>query len=132
MQEIDGQLESERKYVERLAVEDFGTTHVGKVSHDDDEEDDDDGQAMMMMKMMMTCTSNYLVCLLQARKYLWNLTEYPETSVWARVSHPSLPPSGAFLSLTICDNVIYEWPLIKIAIIIIIKGRPSPQIWMFF
>ena len=22
---------------------------------------------------------------LQARKYLWNLTEYPETSVWARV-----------------------------------------------
>ena len=50
MQEIDGQLESERKYVERLAVEDFGTTHVGKVFHDDDDdEDDDDGQAMMMM-----------------------------------------------------------------------------------
>jgi len=50
VKEIDGQLESERKYVERLAVEDFGTTHVGK-----------------------------------ARKYLWNLTEYPETSVWARI-----------------------------------------------
>ena len=40
-QEIDGQLESERKYVERLAVEDFGTTHVGKVSDDDDGDDDD-------------------------------------------------------------------------------------------
>ena len=36
LQEIDGQLESERKYVERLAVEDFGSTHVGKVSHYDD------------------------------------------------------------------------------------------------
>ena len=33
VQEIDGQLESERKYVERLAVEDFGSTHVGKVHH---------------------------------------------------------------------------------------------------
>ena len=26
-------MESERKYVERLAVEDFGSTHVGKVRH---------------------------------------------------------------------------------------------------
>ena len=42
MQEIDGQLESERKYVERLAIEDFGSTHVGKVVHDDDDDDDDD------------------------------------------------------------------------------------------
>ena len=41
-QEIDGQLESERKYVERLAVEDFGTTHVGKV------------MMMMMTTMIMT------------------------------------------------------------------------------
>ena len=45
MQEIDGQLESERKYVERLAIEDFGSTHVGKVSHnyDHDDDHDDDG-----------------------------------------------------------------------------------------
>jgi len=49
VKEIDGQLESERKYVERLTVEDFGHSPLGR-----------------------------------ARKYLWNLTEYPETSVWAR------------------------------------------------
>lgn len=48
--EIDGQLESERKYIERLSVEDFGSTPVGKV-----------------------------------RKFLWNLTEYPETSLGARI-----------------------------------------------
>ena len=35
-------MESERKYVERLAVEDFGTTHVGKVSDDSDSDDDND------------------------------------------------------------------------------------------
>ena len=45
-QEIDGQIESERKYIERLTVEDFGPSKVGKV-----------------------------------RKFLWNLTEYPETSL---------------------------------------------------
>ena len=50
MQEIDGQIESERKYIERLTVEDFGPTKVGKI-----------------------------------RKFLWNLTEYPETSLGARV-----------------------------------------------
>ena len=47
-QEIDGQLESERKYVERLAVEDFGTTHVGKVSDDDDYAADDDHMAIII------------------------------------------------------------------------------------
>ena len=52
LQEIEGQLDSERKYVERLAIEDFGTSRMGRV-----------------------------------RKTLWNLTEYPETSVWARVGH---------------------------------------------
>ena len=37
-------MESERKYVERLAVEDFGTTHVGKVIDDDDDNgDNNDG-----------------------------------------------------------------------------------------
>ena len=50
LQEIDGQIESERKYIERLTVEDFGPTKVGKI-----------------------------------RKFLWNLTEYPETSLGARV-----------------------------------------------
>ena len=33
-------MESERKYVERLAVEDFGSTHVGKVVDDHDGNDD--------------------------------------------------------------------------------------------
>ena len=42
LQEIDGQLESERKYVERLAVEDFGSTHVGKVVDDHDGHDGND------------------------------------------------------------------------------------------
>ena len=51
LQEIDGQIESERKYVERITVEDFGVSKQGRI-----------------------------------RKYLWNLTEYPETSVAARVS----------------------------------------------
>ena len=50
-QEIDGQIESERKYIERLTVEDFGQSPVGKT-----------------------------------RKFLWNLTEYPETSLGARVN----------------------------------------------
>ena len=89
-QEIDGQLESERKYVERLAVEDFGTTHVGKVSDDEDNDDycddydaDDDHTTMIKSQNFRLIP---LIILLQARKYLWNLTEYPETSVWARVS----------------------------------------------
>ena len=50
-QEIDGQIESERKYIERLTVEDFGQSPLGKI-----------------------------------RKFLWNLTEYPETSLGARVN----------------------------------------------
>ena len=41
-------MESERKYVERLAVEDFGTTHVGKVSDDDDYAADDDHRAVII------------------------------------------------------------------------------------
>jgi len=48
--EIDGQIESERKYIERLSVEDFGPSKLGKI-----------------------------------RKFLWNLTEYPETSLGARI-----------------------------------------------
>lgn len=48
--EIDGQIESERKYIERLTVEDFGPSKIGR-----------------------------------ARKFLWNLTEYPETSLGARI-----------------------------------------------
>ena len=35
-------MESERKYVERLAVEDFGSTHVGKVVDDHDGHDGND------------------------------------------------------------------------------------------
>ena len=48
--ETEGQQICERKYLERLKNEDFGTTKVGKL-----------------------------------RKYCWNLTEYPETSLAARV-----------------------------------------------
>lgn len=50
VKEIDGQIESERKYVERISVEDFGPSTLGKI-----------------------------------RKYCWNLTEYPETSLAARI-----------------------------------------------
>ena len=49
--EAEGQQISERKYLERLKNEDFGTTKLGKL-----------------------------------RSYCWNLTEYPETSLAARVS----------------------------------------------
>jgi len=49
--EIEGQLESERKYQERLIAEDFGNSTIGKI-----------------------------------RSYLWNLTEYPETSLAARIT----------------------------------------------
>jgi len=50
VKEIDGQIESERKYIERITVEDFGNSKLGKI-----------------------------------RKFLWNLTEYPETSLAARI-----------------------------------------------
>merc|ERR1711892_657975 len=50
VKEIDGQIDSERKYVERINVEDFGDSTQGRI-----------------------------------RKYLWNLTEYPETSLAARI-----------------------------------------------
>ena len=60
-QEIDGQLESERKYVERLAVEDFGTTHVGKVSDDDDGDDDDYAADDDHKSKFLTQTSDHLV-----------------------------------------------------------------------
>ena len=49
-QETEGQQISEKKYLERLKNEDFGSTKIGKL-----------------------------------RKYCWNLTEYPETSLAARV-----------------------------------------------
>ena len=48
--EAEGQQISERKYLERLKNEDFGTTKLGKL-----------------------------------RSYCWNVTEYPETSLAARV-----------------------------------------------
>jgi len=50
-QEIEGQIESERKYNERILAEDFGNTSVGKI-----------------------------------RSFLWNLTEYPETSMAAQIT----------------------------------------------
>ena len=85
-------MESERKYVERLAVEDFGSTHVGKVHHCSRFLD-----FLSLVKRKMDLNHSTCIYLdtktnndkndgvLQARKYLWNLTEYPETSVWARV-----------------------------------------------
>ena len=57
-QETEGQEESERKYLERLKVEDFGSSSLGRM-----------------------------------RKICWNVTEYPETSLAARVSRkPDLVP----------------------------------------
>ena len=67
-QEAEGQQISERKYLERLKNEDFGTTKLGKL-----------------------------------RSYCWNLTEYPETSLAARV--------GCGLELRTGLITIYLWLL---------------------
>ena len=77
-QEISGQQLSEQRYLQRLEEEEFGDSTLSKV--------DSQPFQILQTKLLSFLKRNVTTYkIFKVRKYLWNLTEYPETSLAARV-----------------------------------------------
>ena len=92
LQEIEGQIEADKKLQEKLILEDFGPSTAGRVrfhhNHDGDGDGDGDGYGDGEVLNDLNGFS-YSESEFQIRKSLWSITEYPETSMLARVNAPN-------------------------------------------